>query len=152
MPSAAESRRDEPTSRSPLTVFTVIPVFNRVHHTLACIELLKKQTYAPIEIIVSDGRSTDGTPAIVRREHTDVTVLSSDKELWWGGTMHAGMSYALSKSRCDGDFILMMNNDTEFDPDFIEALVRASREHDAAVGGLIVDSRDPSRARRTPPS
>ena len=67
------------------TVFAVIPVFNRVYHTLACIELLKKQTYAPLEIIVSDGRSTDDTPAIVRRKYPDVTVLSSNKELWWGG-------------------------------------------------------------------
>jgi hypothetical protein len=37
-----------------------------------------------------------------------------------------------------------MNNDTLIEKNYVETLVRVSRERNAAVGGLIVDSRDPS--------
>jgi len=43
-------------------VFAIIPVFNRLPFTLACIEHLRSQTYRPLEIIVVDGGSTDDFP------------------------------------------------------------------------------------------
>lgn len=56
-----------------------------------------------------------------------------------------GIEYALSKSCSDQDYILMMNNDTEIPEDYVEILVAASRRFDAAVGALVVDSRDTNK-------
>jgi glycosyltransferase involved in cell wall biosynthesis len=123
-------------------VYAVIPVFNRVHFTLTCIRLLKEQAYTPITIIVADGGSTDGTVAAVRDAHPDVVVLTSESELWWAGAMAAGIEHALRESRGEGDCLLMMNNDTEIPADYVATLVAASQCFEAAVGGLIVDSRD----------
>jgi GT2 family glycosyltransferase len=39
----------------------------------------------------------------------------------------------------------MMNNDTLIEPDYVATLVRVSQEQNAAVGGAIVDSANPSR-------
>ncbi|MBX4967387.1 glycosyltransferase family 2 protein [Rhizobium binae] len=124
------------------TVHVVIPVFNRLHFTRACIVYLQAQTWKPINIIVSDGGSTDGSVATIRTEFPDVTVLTTDKELWWSGSMALGINHVLSLGGRPDDFVLMMNNDTILVPDYVETLVKASLEHDAAVGGLIVDSRD----------
>lgn len=124
------------------TVHVVIPVFNRLHFTRACIAYLQAQTWKPINIIVSDGGSTDGSVAAIRTEFPDVTVLTTDKELWWSGSMALGINHVLSLGGRPDDFVLMMNNDTILVPDYVETLVKASLEHDAAVGGLIVDSRD----------
>lgn len=127
------------------TVFAVIPVFNRLRFTLECVDRLRQQTYRPIRVIVSDGGSTDGTVEILRREHPDVVVLEEGRPLWWTGAMRLGIDWALANSHHPDDMLLMMNNDTLFGPFYVETLVRVSFETGAAVGALIVDSRDPTR-------
>ena len=126
-------------------VFVVIPVFNRLNFTRECLECLRVQTYPRLTLIVVDGGSTDGTEETLNREYPDVLVLQGDKELWWAGAMRLGIDHALAHRATDDDMVLMMNNDTLIAPQYVETLVRVSREHDAAVGGLIVDSRDPAR-------
>lgn len=127
------------------TVFAVIPVFNRISLTEACLKCLSAQTYPAVRIIVVDGGSTDGTPERIRREYPQVEVLQDEQELWWGEAMQCGIEYSLGQSRRDDDMLLMMNNDTLIDPDYVATLVRVSQERNAAVGGVIVDSSDPSR-------
>jgi GT2 family glycosyltransferase/SAM-dependent methyltransferase len=134
----------EPITGEP-SVFAVIPVFNRLNFTQSCIATLKAQTYQPLNIIVSDGGSTDGTVDVIQRDHPDVVVLTTDEELWWAGAMAQGIDYVLKQSQHPEDWVLMMNNDTEVPADYVEMLVNASRTHRAAVGALIVDSKDPDR-------
>lgn len=129
----------------PPVVYVVIPVFNRLEFTRACLSCLFKQTYPSLVLLVVDGGSTDGTPDAVRREFPGVIVLQDAKELWWAGAMRAGISYALEKSRNQSDMVLMMNNDTLIQPRYVSTLVRVSLEQQAAVGGLIVDMDDPAR-------
>jgi len=126
-------------------VFVIIPVYNRLKLTLACLDCLRGQTYPALHVIVVDGGSTDGTVEILRRDHPGVEILQGRGELWWAGAMHVGIEHALANSRQENDMLLMMNNDTLIGPDYVKTLVRVSREKGAAVGGLIVDSRDPSR-------
>jgi len=130
---------------SELKVYAIIPVFNRVHFTLQCIEYLKAQTYQNIRIIVADGGSSDGTVNTVRQKFRDVVVLTTKTELWWAGAMALGIDHALAESNGDDGFVLMMNNDTQIPDNYVASLVSASRIFDAAVGALIVDSRDPSK-------
>lgn len=126
-------------------VFIVIPVFNRLAFTRECIKALKVQTYQPIRIIIADGGSTDGTPGAVHEEFPDVKVLTADSELWWTGSMAMGIDFVMGEHSRSAGFVLMMNNDTLVPADYVERLVHASLIHNAAVGGLIVNSRDPSR-------
>ena len=127
------------------TVFAVIPVFNRLEFTKKCLDSLRAQTYSPLRLIVVDGGSTDGTRKSLEENYPDVVVLGDKDELWWGGAMQRGIEYCLQQSRRANDVLLMMNNDTLIEQDYVETLVRVSQERNAAVGGLIVDSRDPSR-------
>ena len=126
-------------------VYAVIPVYNRLAMTEACINCLAAQTYPALRTIVVDGGSTDGTPERISREYPHVEVVQAEKELWWGEAMHLGIERCLQCSRRDDDMLLMMNNDTLIDSDYVATLVRVSQERNAAVGGVIVDSSDPSR-------
>jgi len=127
------------------TVFAIIPVFNRLHFTRECIQHLKAQTYRPIKIVVADGGSTDKTVESIRAEHPDVEVLTSKMELWWAGSMAMGIEYALEESLGAEDCVLMINNDTQIPPGYVEKLMLAVKTYDAAVGALVVDSRDATR-------
>ncbi|SLM46414.1 Putative glycosyltransferase (fragment) [Nitrospira japonica] len=127
------------------TVFAVIPVFNRLALTRDCLRCLQAQSYSRLVIIVADGGSSDGTEDAIKREYPSVVLIRGDRELWWTGAMRVGIEYALEHRTSDEDVVLMMNNDTLIDSYYVETLVRVSREHKAAVGGLIVDSEEPSR-------
>ena len=126
------------------TIFVVIPVFNRFELTKECLNSLLAQTYAPLCPIVVDGGSTDGTAEYLREHYPQVVLLQGERELWWGGAMQLGIDYCLRHSRRQDDMLLMMNNDTLVERDYVEILVRVSRERNAAISGLIVDSRDSS--------
>ena len=126
-------------------VYAIIPVFNRLHFTRECIRYLQAQSYANITIIVADGGSTDGTIDAVKAEFADVVLLSSATELWWAGAMAMGIDYVLSKQADNNAYVLMMNNDTQIAAEYVAQLLSASRMYNAAVGALVVDSKNPEK-------
>ncbi|PDT18304.1 glycosyl transferase family 2 [Rhizobium sp. J15] len=122
------------------SVFVLVPVFNRLHHTQTMVECLRAQeTEAKLVIVIINDGSTDGTAEYLA-EQPDLVELKGDGTLFWGGAMERGLQYALPRCSED-DYILFLNNDTYFAPGYVDALVRASRENgDAAVGSMIHDA------------
>lgn len=51
---------------NPALVSCVVPVFNGERYLREALESILSQTYQPLEIIVADDGSTDGTPAVAR--------------------------------------------------------------------------------------
>ncbi|OIO72232.1 MAG: methyltransferase [Zetaproteobacteria bacterium CG_4_9_14_3_um_filter_49_83] len=141
----ALSEREELHEPSEATVFAIIPVFNRLCFTLECIQNLKDQSYKSIRIIVADGGSTDNTVETIHAKHPDVLVLEAETELWWAGSMAMGIDHVMIESQDEEDCVLMINNDTQIPEDYVETLILASQTYDAAVGALVVDSRDASQ-------
>ena len=124
-------------------VFVVVPVFERLTHTLRCIDQLEMQTYPTIEIVVVDGGSNDGSVDALRTVQA-ITLIADIGEQWWTGATWFGIDYALQHGD-EGDFVLLLNDDTLFESDFVERLVEESIAHCAAVGATIVDADDPTR-------
>lgn len=120
-----------------MTVFVLIPVFNRLRHTQRVIECLRAQTcVSDIKILVVNDGSTDGTRNFLATQ-SDVTTLDGDGSLWWGGAIQCGLQYVLANAS-EYDYILFLNNDTWFSPDYVETLVRVSREHGGAAVGSVI--------------
>lgn len=122
-----------------MTVFVLIPVFNRLVHTERVISALRAQTLSmSLEIVVIDDGSTDATPDFLAAQ-TDITTIRGDGNLWWGGAIHAGLECILKRCR-DEDYILFLNNDTWFHSDYVETLIEASRScNGAAVGSALYE-------------
>jgi GT2 family glycosyltransferase len=125
--------------QSPLAS-VVIPNWNGAQHLPVCLDALAAQTYPHVEVILVDNGSTDGSQALVRDGYPEVQLLALDRNLGLTGGNNAGFRAAR------GTVLVSLNNDTEADPCFVEALVTALQEHPeagmAAAKMRLFDRRD----------
>jgi N-acetylglucosaminyl-diphospho-decaprenol L-rhamnosyltransferase len=86
----------------------------------ACLRSLAEQRYAPLEIVVVDGDSSDGTRELLRSEHPNVVVVHASGNPGFAAACNLGVSAAL------GEYLLLLNNDTTLEPDAIGQLMRVA--------------------------
>ncbi|TKJ42535.1 hypothetical protein CEE37_02275 [candidate division LCP-89 bacterium B3_LCP] len=106
-------------------LYAVIPVHNGIEHTLPMIRSLLPLMPPQGRIVVVDDGSSDGTSAILEREHPEVVILQGDGNLWWSGAINMGAKHALDES---ADYVLLLNNDTVLHPQFLEELIAGAHE------------------------
>jgi GT2 family glycosyltransferase/glycosyltransferase involved in cell wall biosynthesis len=103
----------------PPEVSIVVPVYNHLELTRRCLAAVAAHTdLSLIELIVVDDASTDATPAWLDRT-TGIRVLRQDPNQGVGAAMARGAAAAR------GRHILFLNNDTEPQPRWLDALVDA---------------------------
>src|SRR5688572_9899381 len=100
---------------SKVRIEVVTPVHNRKELTLRCLESLGQADLSGIDlhVIVVDDGSTDGTADALAEHYPDVMVIKGDGNLWYTAGTNVGLKAALER---DPDYILAINNDSEFDP------------------------------------
>lgn len=123
-------------------VFVVIPVFNRLKYTKECLQSLSNQKYKNIQVVLVDDGSTDGTSDFVRSEYPLVHIIKGDGNWWWTRCMYEGVAWALGKAE-SGDFVLEMNNDCYFGPNYVSQILNTSKKYkNHIIGSLCVMSQD----------
>jgi GT2 family glycosyltransferase len=112
----------------PPTIDVVILAYNRYELTTSCLAHLAAQT-APHRTIVVENGSTDDTRARLAADWPEVDVIGLD-------TNH-GLPIACNRGVAAGrgEVVVMLNNDVDCRPDFLERLV-APLEADARVGSV----------------
>lgn len=117
----------------PLSIDVVIPTYNGWELTESCLLHLQQQTL-PHDTIVSDNASTDGTPQKVRTGFPSVTVVET------GGNLGFPVACNRAAEAGDGDVIVLLNNDVDCQPDFLEHLLAplASDERIGSVASLLL--------------
>lgn len=124
-----------------MTVHVLIPVHNRLADTQGVIECLRKQSYPSVQIVIIDDGSTDGTSAYLAQQ-VDVLTLHGNGKLWWAGAIALGLDHISKQARQD-DFVLFLNNDTSFHPNYIETLVAVSQREGGAIVGSVLRNCEP---------
>lgn len=102
-------------------VSVIILNFNGVPFLENCLRSVLNQTYFNLEIIVVDNCSTDGSVVLLEAKFTQVKLIKSNKNLGFA----AGNNLGITESK--GEYIILLNNDTEAEPDWAEELVKASQ-------------------------
>ncbi|WP_119080230.1 glycosyltransferase family 2 protein [Chitinophaga alhagiae] len=92
--------------------------YNQTNVTCEFLESTKLLTYRNFETIVVDNGSTvNPTEQMNAGKYPNLKILLSEKNLGFTGGNNLGMQHA------KGDFIFIVNNDTEVTPDLIERLL-----------------------------
>ena len=125
------------------TVYVVLPVHNRRAVTGAFCDCLARQTYTVFLLILVDDGSTDGTAELVAGYPFRKQICRGDGNLWWAGGLRRGMARLANLAPAPDDVVLLVNDDTSFDDDFLEkAVLEIGRAGDPAMLSVPVLFRD----------
>ena len=104
-------------------VAVVVLNWNRAPETLRCLDSLRALTY-PVDVMVVDNGSTDGSAAAMRAARPDLPLLETGANLGYAGGNNVGIRAALGRG---AQFVLVLNNDTIVQtPDLVERLLAAA--------------------------
>lgn len=118
-------------------IYILIPTHNRKELTLACLASCAKQTHMDYKLVIVDDGSTDGSAEAIKESYPSATIIKGNGTWWWTKSMNTGMRVILKKAK-QGDFVLLINNDVEVGPAYLEKLVQTSTEHGRALVGSVV--------------
>jgi GT2 family glycosyltransferase len=111
-------------------VAVILLNWNNAHFTAPCIRSLEKSDYSNAQILVVDNGSADGSPDALRKDFPRITLIRNDKNLGFAAGNNVGIRAALGMG---AQYVLILNNDTEVDPELIRELVSMC-EADDSIG------------------
>jgi len=121
------------------SIDVVIPAWNGWELTRRCLAHLRKQTVAHT-IIVCDNGSSDGTPEHIKASFSHVRLIELGLNVGFAAACNRGAHLG------QGDIVVLLNNDVECRPDFLECLVRPFG-HSEGVGSVASLLLQPGEAR-----
>ncbi|MBP2002125.1 GT2 family glycosyltransferase [Paenibacillus shirakamiensis] len=95
----------------------IIPTFNGLHLLTSCVASIRKHTFTPIEIIIVDNGSTDGTAEYC--VHEGLILVSLPTNIGFPSACNRGLKLA------SGDQIMLLNNDCLASPRWLSNLLTA---------------------------
>ena len=118
----------------------VIPNYNGLQYVKGCLDSLRAQTLSDFLVIFVDNGSTDGSRELVEREYPEVQVVALPENLGFCQAVNRGIQAS------ETPYVVLLNNDTEADPRFLEELLsgikRKSRAFSCAAMMLQFHQRD----------
>jgi len=104
-------------------VFVVVVNWNGRKHLETCLGSLDRQSYTCRRVLLVDNGSTDGSVAFVRDRFPEVEIIANERNLGFCRANNQGLRRAVAAG---APYAVLLNNDTETDPGWLEALVRAA--------------------------
>jgi len=105
----------------------VIANYNRKDYLHSCLKSIENQTEKPLEVIVVDNASCDGSVQMVKQEFVSVIIIENKKNRYFAASYNQGICCA------KGDFILCINNDVVLDSNFLLNILN-SIDIDSRIG------------------
>lgn len=110
----------------------VITAYNRSDFVGICCKALIDEAGEDldIQVIVMDNGSSDNTKAVAEAVDPRVRVIRTEDNRWVVGVINRGIEAALPMAP---DYLLVLNDDTQFLPGGLRALVAVAKQHPNAV-------------------
>ena len=120
-------------------VSIIILNWNGLKDTIECLDSLKKIIYPNYEVIVVDNGSKGNDANVLEEKYKDyIGIIRNKENLGFAGGNNVGIRRAIKRG---ADFVLLLNNDTIVEPDFLDELVKIAEkdEKTAIIGSIIFD-------------
>jgi GT2 family glycosyltransferase len=104
-------------------ISVIVPNYNGKHFLRACFTSLFSTGYSPLEVVMVDNASTDGSVDFVRSHFPKVKIIQSVQNLGFAGAVNLGIKAA------KGDYLAILNNDTVVDSRWLIELKKAIASH-----------------------
>jgi len=114
------------------TVDVVVLNWNGQDVIMPCLDSLGKVTDPSIRVMVVDNASTDGSAALVRENYPGVELIENPQNLLFAEGNNTGLRKIMERG---GRFLLLLNNDTEVDPDFISEMMKCMDDDKTGIVG-----------------
>lgn len=113
-------------------VSIILVNWNGVRHLPVCLNALRQQTFRDFEIILVDNASHDNSLDLLARDFPEVNVIALKENQGFAGGSNVGIRAAR------GQFIILLNNDTEVDARWLEEVIAAFERHPEADRKSVV--------------
>jgi GT2 family glycosyltransferase len=127
---SANPNEDMTIDRQAPLVSVVLLNWNGDNEVIGCIEHVLAQTYQPIELVVVDNASTDGSREAMRLRCPDLMLIENVENLGYATAMNQGIEQA------SGEFVLLLNQDAWIRSDFVENALQLMANLPRSVGML----------------
>lgn len=114
----------------PYSASVIIPNWNGMKWLPGCLDALKRQSMQDFEVIVVDNDSSDDSVYFIRNNYPDAKVIPLAKNFGFSVAVNEGIKTA------SGKYIVLLNNDTLPDRDWLLNLVHIIENSTEKVGSL----------------
>lgn len=120
-----------------ISVAIILVNWNGYEFTRACLDSLRKLNFPDFKVILVDNASDNQEGKNLKKAFPEIDLLENDQNLGFAGGNNVGIRHALTLGY---SHILLLNNDTEVEPDFLEEMVFKLRQNPkiAVVQPLIL--------------
>jgi GT2 family glycosyltransferase len=101
-------------------VSIIIVNWNGISHLPTCLDALQRQTFRDFETILVDNGSTDGSLELIEERYAWLKLVRLSTNTGFSGGNNEGQKHA------SGEYIVVLNNDTEAEPSWLAELVAAT--------------------------
>lgn len=108
-----------------IKIKAIVVTFNGLKWIDRCIKSLEK-SIVPIEIVVIDNGSTDGTIEKIQKDFPSVQLIANSDNLGFGRANNIGIKIAVQDK---ADYCFLLNQDAWIEPDSIKKLIELHKEN-----------------------
>ena len=129
------------TGKVNMKATVVIPNYNGLQFIKTCLDSLREQKEKDFETLIIDNASEDGSFEYIRDFYPAVRLVQLKKNYGFSAAVNKGISMSKTK------YVILLNNDTEADPDFVGELIKAIDQSDDifSVSSKMISFHDRSR-------
>ncbi|MFA3784109.1 glycosyltransferase family 2 protein [Melioribacteraceae bacterium 4301-Me] len=108
-------------------VSIIVLNWNGLADTLECLQSVQKINYGNFDVILVDNNSSGNDVEVIMEKFGEFlkVIIVNDSNKGFAGGNNVGIRYALENN---SDFVLLLNNDTIVEPDFLDKLIEQSTQ------------------------
>ena len=107
------------------SIYVILVNYNGLRDTEDCIESIKHSTYRNYKIVVVDNCSPNNDAQKLKVDYDDIILINNKENEGFAKANNRGIDVALQNG---ADYVMLLNNDTIVEADFLEKMIDTAQE------------------------